>query len=302
MITQEINLATELIRHPERMDRSTIPVLKDAIERYPFYQALYLLLLQNMYKVHDPEFSTYLKKYAVYVADRSVLFDMIEGLNYTIPVQKLEDDGNQEANGDRTFTLIDNFLKGVPENATPTSSAGENAPLGNDYSYFLEQLPDFDSEPESQNEDSEPHIAPKQPIAASNPAPDKTERNPLATTPTPLKAESKPAEITQEKNTETTIDNIPTFDENEFTVSSIRKRLNENDDEIPEVDILQEEEPKNEFFTETMAGIYIKQQKYEQALEIIRAISADNPKKSVYFADQMRYLELLIRINKNKKR
>ena len=49
-----------------------------------------------------------------------------------------------------------------------------------------------------------------------------------------------------------------------------------------------------------MAGLYIKQHKYEQALEIIESLSAENPKKSVYFADQMRYLKLLIRINKNK--
>ena len=54
MITQQLNSAIELIRHPERMDRSTIPVLQEALERYPFYQTLHLLLLQNMYKVHDP--------------------------------------------------------------------------------------------------------------------------------------------------------------------------------------------------------------------------------------------------------
>ena len=44
MITQQLNSAIELIRHPERMDRSTIPVLQEALERYPFYQTLHLLL------------------------------------------------------------------------------------------------------------------------------------------------------------------------------------------------------------------------------------------------------------------
>lgn len=55
-----------------------------------------------------------------------------------------------------------------------------------------------------------------------------------------------------------------------------------------------------EFLTETLARIYIKQQKYEQALTIIRRLSLNFPKKSVYFADQIRFLEYLIANEKNK--
>ena len=72
-------------------------------------------------------------------------------------------------------------------------------------------------------------------------------------------------------------------------------------DDLPPAEECDEEEQNSDFYTEAMAGIYIKQQKFEQALEIIRAISADNPKKSVYFAEQIRYLELLVRLNRNKK-
>ena len=137
MITQQINSAIELIRHPERMDRSTIPVIKEALEHYPFYQTLHLLLLQNMYIVHDAEFSNQLKKSALCVADRSALFDMVEGLNYSIPVMKLEDGCEDGADGDKTLTLIDNFLRGVPEQ---TGSQGQtndaSDPMG-DYSLFF---------------------------------------------------------------------------------------------------------------------------------------------------------------------
>lgn len=54
------------------------------------------------------------------------------------------------------------------------------------------------------------------------------------------------------------------------------------------------EETKDEFLTETLARIYIKQKKYEQALTIIKRLSLNFPKKSVYFADQIRFLEHLI--------
>jgi hypothetical protein len=54
------------------------------------------------------------------------------------------------------------------------------------------------------------------------------------------------------------------------------------------------------FFTETLAKIYIKQRKYVKALEIIRNISLKDPKKNIYFADQIRFLEMLIINTKNK--
>lgn len=53
-------------------------------------------------------------------------------------------------------------------------------------------------------------------------------------------------------------------------------------------------------FTETLAKIYIKQQRYDKALEIIRKLSLKNPKKNIYFADQIQFLEKLI-INANSK-
>ena len=61
------------------------------------------------------------------------------------------------------------------------------------------------------------------------------------------------------------------------------------------------EEGESDFLTETLAKIYMKQQKYEQALAIIKRLSLNFPKKSAYFADQIRFLEYLIINEKNKK-
>ncbi len=58
---------------------------------------------------------------------------------------------------------------------------------------------------------------------------------------------------------------------------------------------------ENSILTETLARIYIKQKKYEQALTIIQQLSLNFPKKSAYFADQIRFLELLIHNEKNNK-
>ena len=60
------------------------------------------------------------------------------------------------------------------------------------------------------------------------------------------------------------------------------------------------EEVEEEYFTETLARIYIKQGHYEKALGIIGRLSERYPKKNAYFADQIRFLEKLI-INSNTK-
>ena len=51
---------------------------------------------------------------------------------------------------------------------------------------------------------------------------------------------------------------------------------------------------------ESLAKIYIKQRRYDKAYEIIHALSLNNSEKSVYFADQLRFLQKLILIQQYK--
>ena len=46
--------------------------------------------------------------------------------------------------------------------------------------------------------------------------------------------------------------------------------------------------------SETLVKIYLKQKKYEKALEIIRKLYLLNPEKNRYFADQIRFLEKIV--------
>lgn len=48
------------------------------------------------------------------------------------------------------------------------------------------------------------------------------------------------------------------------------------------------------YFTETLAHIYVKQKRYEKALQIIQNLNLKYPEKNAYFADQIRFLEKLI--------
>jgi hypothetical protein len=58
---------------------------------------------------------------------------------------------------------------------------------------------------------------------------------------------------------------------------------------------------EDNFLSETLAKIYIKQRKYDKALKIIRELNLLYPEKNRYFADQIRFLEkLIINISKIK--
>ncbi|WP_029903805.1 hypothetical protein [Prevotella sp. 10(H)] len=93
-------------------------------------------------------------------------------------------------------------------------------------------------------------------------------------------------------------DIIDTFISRAETDGGIRIELNteESDKEQHEEKAEEAEDELNEdvFFTETLAGIYIKQKKYEKAYKIIKHLSLNYPKKNIYFADQLKFLEKLI--------
>lgn len=52
--------------------------------------------------------------------------------------------------------------------------------------------------------------------------------------------------------------------------------------------------PKEVIVSENNAKKLILERKYNEAIEILRALNLNNPKKSVYFADQIRFLEKVI--------
>ena len=83
-------------------------------------------------------------------------------------------------------------------------------------------------------------------------------------------------------------------------VSPLRIKLEPAEEPVDELPEPTSESVGNDgFFTETLAKIYIKQKKYDKALEIIRKLNLIYPEKNRYFADQIRFLEKLI-INTNK--
>ena len=142
-----INIAT-LTRHPERLGKDTLYELRSLLARYPYYQPARLLLLKNLYLLHDPTFDEELRRAAVYITERQRLFDLTEGPHYQLrddqaaeheaakheatkhEAAKQEADAQDAPEGDRTAALIDSFLDQLPgEEGEETQPKPQDQPV-----------------------------------------------------------------------------------------------------------------------------------------------------------------------------
>ena len=241
---------TELINHPERLDRDTLYELRSMLALNPYFQTARLLMLQNLYLLHDAAFDEELRRAALYITDRKVIFNMVEAAHYQLRKQTHAAPSTtqpQKANESRTVALIDTFLDSIPEDDEPRDKKRRPTPADAAIDYVAYLL---ETEMDDEQED-----APQ------------------------LKGH----------------DLIDTFLQQEKG----RIQLSELPEETPD-ESEQDDDTDEEYFTETLARIYIKQGRYQKALDIINRLSAKYPKKNAYFADQIRFLEKLI-INSKKK-
>ena len=203
------------IKQRELLNASTLYELRTAVARYPFFQTLRMLYLKNLYLLHDETFGPELRKSALFVADRSKLFYLIEGGENTLKSEKNDKlsalPEEETPDKDRTLSLIDSFLSEMSEEQSSDSELSLSLPTED---YFMTEVNVGDGE-----------------------------------------------QIEGEAETE---------------------------------------ELDDSYFTETLAKIYIKQRRYSKALEIIRKLNLKYPKKSIYFADQIRFLEKLVINEKTK--
>ena len=126
----------EWISHPESLNRDTLYELRNVVARYPYFQTARLLYLKNLYLLHDIAFGEELRKAALYVNDRRVLFRLIEGDRFVIKSKAIikEELLPEEPSLDRTLSLIDAFLSTIPEESSQQPS---NFDLSTDYTAYL---------------------------------------------------------------------------------------------------------------------------------------------------------------------
>ncbi len=251
----------KLINHPELLDRDTLFELRSILALYPYYQPARLLMLQNLFLLHDPSFDSELRRAAIYITDRKTLFNMVEAAHYQIAPKHRETETKQPSE-DRTTDLIDTFLETVP--------------------------------PEEEEESKDKTVKRK-------PSPADATVDYVAYL---LQCEAdiqSAKEQTPEMKGQSLIDNFLEHEQGRIMLNESLENSTQEREEEEEKYANGQEGNEEEYFTETLARIYIKQGRYQKALDIITRLSNKYPQKNAYFADQIRFLQkLVINSNKNK--
>ena len=74
-----------MIAHPEKLaDRAVLNELRELMDEYPYFQSIRLLYIKGLYLLRDASFGEELRRAALFVPDRKVLFNQIEGEYYTL--------------------------------------------------------------------------------------------------------------------------------------------------------------------------------------------------------------------------
>ena len=248
---------TEYISHPERLDRDSLYELRSLLALYPYYQTARILLLQNLYLLHDASFDEELRRAAIYIADRRVLFQMIEAGHYQLPSDRhaggkdgkpglaVGGDTTPESDSDRTITLIDSFLSSIPKDDEDEQRKAKEhrkptpADAAVDYvAYLMESDENWEQ----------------------------------AASATPLRGQGL-------------IDNFLENEGGRITLPQSPQGVTEGEEA---------ESDGNDVRTETLARIYIKQAHYEKARDIIVQLKKEKPLSNGYYDDQLRFLDKLI--------
>jgi len=146
----------ELIQHPEHMDRDTLYELRSLLALYPYYQTARLLMLQNLFLLHDPTFNEELRRAAIYITNRQVIFQMIEAGHYMLHNLANEQQHDtpaptHEEQDSRTISLIDDFLDSLPKETEEIKPKRKPTPADAAVDYVAYLL---ESETEEQRQDA----------------------------------------------------------------------------------------------------------------------------------------------------
>ena len=247
----------ELINHPEQMDRDTLFELRSLLALHPYFQTARLLMLQNLYLLHDTSFDEELRRAAIYITDRKVLFNLVEAAHYQLRQTSSNISPVIENKEKRTEQLIDSFLDTIPPDTEEEETQQRRTPTPADATIdYVAYLLQSEANEKGTQESQTPQ----------------------------LKGQGL-------------IDSFLQQEQGRFLLNNLADEVTDEPVENPAKE--ETEANEEEYFTETLARIYIKQGRYQKAHEIIGRLSNKYPQKNAYFTDQMRFLEKLIINSKN---
>ncbi len=271
------------INEPKHLDAESLVQLRKIVSDYPCFVQARILYLKNLKIMNDLRFSSELNLAAISVSDRKLLYEFIEDRSRNkVMVEKVKVDVEE-----KPFSIIDHYLgnaDGIVVEKDEPESVDEQ---------IKESIPDqteVNNKTQSVYSDtisgdvSDAFTFDYFSYISIYPGAER--KRSVNTTDLQLKS--------SEENKLQGHELIDAFIEKQSAGLQINKESEIIHDESIPASETSEEAISESTFTETLARIYIKQKRYDRALEIIRSLNLKYPKKSIYFADQIKFLEKLI--------
>jgi len=294
-----------LINEPSGLDEKSLAGLQELTARYPFFQAGRLLMLKNLYLLDNLLYEPELKKSAIYISDRTRLFELIHGAYHERSQiredvveeakeqeEKIENRPSSVAVSGKVESVNDYF--GV-DDVTETIEGGKVGFSFNSGDEVKdEDIPEellFDYEKSDGAEAFSLSIYDEESDEEAGEERNYSFEDWLSFVSTNRQEKYSEAEVKSEPEKNKTRDVIDRFLNNQEKI--IRPKADARNEEKASAKETTAFEG-DELMTETLAKIYVKQGHYSKALKIFEKLSLKYPEKSVYFAQQIEKVEKLI--------
>ncbi|MBN1107721.1 MAG: hypothetical protein JXA55_03090 [Bacteroidales bacterium] len=291
-------------------DRAGISEVNELINIFPYFQSAYLLLLRGLSNTDDVKFLNQLKVSAMNVADREVLYYMLQNKD-TVKESVIETTNEEavydakettsEAEAAASLPLTDSreieqtviesaknseqLINAIEKETDRVNSAAEG------HTVIISEVFDDDRDAAIIIMDEESGVI-EEKIIYMDPGFSFSEHGELLELET-VTEESVDEEIVNEEAV-TQISQIELIDK--FIMSNPRIEPSREKTGPPEEDLARPfVEDREEFVTETLARIYVKQGYYSRAIAIYDKLSLKFPEKSSYFAAQIEKVKELLK-------
>jgi hypothetical protein len=303
-----------LLNDPERVNLQNIGKLKEMIDFFPYFQTAHLLLLKGLHNSSDIKFAEQLMSSAVHIADREVLYYLLNTISDTIPVEKestfstskdvigpqiVAEESNTVKRREDLTEKIEARLQEIKVIATDKINVDNSEAPEYDRDSLTDEESFFELE-----------------IEAFPVTDDLHQLDQIRTT------SSKADLLNFEYNSEEYVNGIyessgqqnkqqlqkpfSSLDQgkniqaeliDKFILSNPRIEPSKEKSGISINDISNAwHDEKGSFVTETLAKIYINQEYYSRAIDIYEKLSLKFPEKSSYFATQIEKIKELIKL------
>lgn len=250
----------QFMEKPGLLKEQTIVELKEIVDEFPYFQSAQLLYTCNLYTQANFRYASYLKTCSIYATDRTVLYRLLQPKSS--PGQLIRPAVNPEIRNQEAplfeFTEVTRVMDEELNELSP-KEPNETEIINFDLLSF--EQPDSNPLPDIPGANSDTFVIPV-----------KSEK-------IDTKSEEKVDLIEQFIKVNPTIQprtEIPAAQYERFEL----KDEDENDND--------------EFITETLSRIYLKQGHYQKAIDSFKWLSLKFPEKSVYFAQQIEEIKKLL--------